>query len=237
MEQLFNLLGVGLTWGVAILGGLLAAFWIGLIIWTWRDIRLRSSDIFAAILASLLVAIFNVVGLLIYILVRPKQTLAEQYDRALEEEILLRELEQAPDCWNCGRPVQADWRYCPYCEVELKRPCAHCGYLLEPEWKRCPQCGAPAEDFTQGQGAQARAESSAPAEVVPPPAQPEPEPDPAMFAPPTSDVTAAREPGDGETDAAAEAEPTPATVSLPEAEAIAQAEKIKEAQAAAEGTD
>ncbi len=170
MEQLFNLLGVGLTWAVAIIGGLLAAFWIGLIIWTWRDIRLRSSDIFAAILATLLVAVFNILGLLIYILVRPKQTLAEQYDRALEEEILLRELEQAPDCWNCGRPVQPDWRYCPYCEVELKHPCPQCGYLLEPEWKRCPMCGAPAEDFTQSSSVEVQPVAPPP----PPPASPDP---------------------------------------------------------------
>ncbi len=146
MDQLFNLLGVGLTWIVAIIGGLLAAFWVGLIIWTWRDIRSRSADIFAAILAALLVAVFNVVGLLIYLLVRPKFTLAEQYDRALEEEILLRELEQSPTCPNCGRPVQPDWQYCPYCETELKHPCSQCGYLLELEWKRCPKCGAPVEE-------------------------------------------------------------------------------------------
>ncbi len=217
MEQLFNLLGVGLTWAVAIIGGLLAAFWIGLIIWTWRDIRLRSSDIFAAILAVLLVAVFNVLGLLIYILVRPKQTLAEQYDRALEEEILLRELEQAPDCWNCGRPVQPDWRYCPYCEVELKHPCAHCGYLLEPGWKRCPQCGAAAIDFTQQV-----AVSDQSSDAVSPPVAPPPPPteviEPEPFAPPS---------------VAVEEQPSPpesATVTLPEAEAIRRAEAMKRGQ-------
>jgi len=147
MDQLFNLLGVGLTWVVAVIGGLLAAFWIGLIIWTWRDIRSRSADIFAVLLAVLLVIVFNVIGLLIYVLVRPKQTLAERYDRALEEEILLRELQQAPTCSSCGRPVKPDWQYCPYCETELKHPCPRCGYLLVPEWKRCPQCGADAETF------------------------------------------------------------------------------------------
>ena len=151
MDQLFNLLGVGLTWVVALIGGLVAAFWVGLIIWTWRDIRSRSADIFAALLAVLLVAVFNIIGLLIYILVRPKQTLAEQYDRALEEEILLRELELAPTCYHCGRPVQADWKFCPYCEVTLKQPCAQCGYLLEPEWKRCPQCGATVSASESGQ--------------------------------------------------------------------------------------
>ncbi len=217
MEQLFNLLGVGLTWGVAIIGGLLAAFWIGLIIWTWRDIRLRSSDIFAAILAALLVAVFNVLGLLIYILVRPKQTLAEQYDRALEEEILLRELEQAPDCWNCGRPVQPDWRYCPYCEAELKHPCPQCGYLLEPDWKRCPQCGAPAVDFTQQPHAHEAETSPVATPVAPPPPPAE------TFAPPEPALDL--EPGP---------EPTPATVTLPEAEAIRQAEAIKQGELASE---
>jgi RNA polymerase subunit RPABC4/transcription elongation factor Spt4 len=141
-EQLANLLGVGLEWVVAVFGGLVVAFWVGLVIWTWRDIRHRSTDIFAAILATLLVAIFNVVGLLLYLLLRPRTTLAEQYDRALEEEALLLELEQARSCPKCGRPVQVEWQYCPYCEVELRQPCRQCGRLLEPEWKRCPHCGA-----------------------------------------------------------------------------------------------
>jgi len=209
MEQLFNLLGVGLTWGVAIIGGLLAAFWIGLIIWTWRDIRLRSEDIFAALLATLLVAIFNILGLLIYILVRPKQTLAEQYDRALEEEILLRELEQAPDCWNCGRPVQADWRFCPYCEAELKHPCSQCGYLLEPDWKRCPKCGAPAEAFASPPSESLPANEA----IVPPPTQ-ESKPEDA------TEIIAA--------DTLSLPQDHPATI--PEAEALARAEKLKREQ-------
>jgi len=198
MDQLFNLLGVGLTWVVAIIGGLLAAFWIGLIIWTWRDIRSRSADIFAALLAVLLVAIFNVIGLLIYILVRPKQTLAEQYDRALEEEILLKELELAPTCPQCGRPVQSEWQFCPYCEAELKHPCPQCDYLLEPDWKRCPQCGAPKTKSSAHPALQARA-VPATQTVVPPPPAPELE----IITPP------------------------PAATAIPEAEAIAKAEAIK----------
>ncbi len=209
MEQLFNLLGVGLTWGVAIIGGLLAAFWIGLIIWTWRDIRLRSEDIFAALLATLLVAIFNILGLLIYILVRPKQTLAEQYDRALEEEILLRELEQAPDCWNCGRPVQAEWRFCPYCEAELKHPCSQCGYLLEPEWKRCPKCGAPAEGFASLQ----TEASSSDTTIIPPPAQ-------------APQMAVSTEGNAADTLSLTQEHPA----NIPEADALARAEKLKREQ-------
>lgn len=141
-EQLANLIGVGLEWVVAISGGLVVAFWVGLIVWTWRDIRTRSADIFAALLASLLVAIFGPIGVLLYLLLRPKQTLAEQYDRALEEEALLREIEKAPSCPHCGRPVEVGWQFCPYCEKELRHPCPQCNQLLDPSWKRCPHCGA-----------------------------------------------------------------------------------------------
>ena len=97
-EQLANLVGVGLEWIVAVFGGLIVAFWVGIVVWTWRDIRARSADFFASLLAILLVALFNVVGVLLYLLLRPKHTLAEQYDRALEEEALLREIEQAKNC-------------------------------------------------------------------------------------------------------------------------------------------
>jgi endonuclease YncB( thermonuclease family) len=38
------------------LGAMTAAFWLALIIWTFRDVRARSRDIFAQILAALLVA-------------------------------------------------------------------------------------------------------------------------------------------------------------------------------------
>jgi len=216
MDQIFNLLGVGLTWVVAIIGGLLAAFWVGLIIWTWRDIRSRSADIFAAILATLLVAVFSVIGLLIYLLVRPKHTLAEQYDRALEEEILLRELEQAPTCFNCGRPVQPDWQFCPYCETELKHPCSQCGYLLEPEWKRCPQCGAPAGDAAAHQHTQEAAPAT---QMVPPPAPvvQEAEPEPEAEAEPVS-----------EPETSSEFAPPPETIAIPEAEAMASAEDLKQ---------
>jgi len=157
----------------------------------------------------LLVAVFNVIGLLIYILVRPKQTLAEQYDRALEEEILLQELEQSPTCHNCGRPVKPDWQYCPYCEAELKHPCPQCGYLLEPEWKRCPQCGAPAGDFGLNQHTHDEV-TSATQVVAPPPPPPLPDPE--------SAIEAESEP---------EIVPPPVTTAIPEADAIARAETIK----------
>ena len=77
---LSNTIGTVLQGLVALCGAFLFAFWLALIIWAWRDIRARSRDAFAAILAVVLVAIFPIVGLLLYLLLRPKETLAEAYD-------------------------------------------------------------------------------------------------------------------------------------------------------------
>jgi len=68
------------------------AFWVSLIIWTYNDIRARTRDIFAILLAVLLVAVFNILGVPLYLLLRPRETLAEQYERSLEEEALLQEI-------------------------------------------------------------------------------------------------------------------------------------------------
>lgn len=125
-------------------GAVLAAFWIGLVVWTVRDIRLRSRDIFAWLLSGLLVLLFNLLGLALYLLMRPKETLAEQYERALEEEVLLQGLESRSTCPHCQKPVEPDFLLCPWCHAQLKKRCISCQRVLDPQWSLCPYCGHPA---------------------------------------------------------------------------------------------
>ncbi len=126
----------------ALFGALLAAFWFSLVIWSFRDMRLRSRDPFAQILAALLVGALPFVGIFIYLILRPPETLAERYERSLEEEALLQEIEERPRCYNCSRTVQEEWVVCPKCRVELKKQCPSCYNLLELGWKVCPMCTA-----------------------------------------------------------------------------------------------
>ncbi|MCS6844734.1 MAG: zinc ribbon domain-containing protein [Caldilineales bacterium] len=142
--ELSNAIGTILQVVVALCAGFTLAFWLAMVIWTWRDIRARSRDIFAALLAIVLVAVFPVLGLLLYLLLRPKETLAEAYDRALEEEALLRSIEERLVCPNCQRPVDEQWRFCAYCHTQIKKECPACGRLLELGWTLCPYCGSPA---------------------------------------------------------------------------------------------
>jgi hypothetical protein len=125
----------------AFVGAFLAALWLSLVIWTFRDIRARSRDFFAQILATLVVAILNVPGILIYIMVRPRETLAEAYDRSLEEEALLQSLEERESCPGCGQRSDPEWVTCPYCHTKLKKSCHHCGRAMQLRWTVCPYCG------------------------------------------------------------------------------------------------
>ncbi len=60
------------------------------------DIRSRSRDKVIWLLSTLLVLVANVFGLIIYLILRPHETLMQAYERSLEEEALLQEIEDRP---------------------------------------------------------------------------------------------------------------------------------------------
>ena len=145
---------------VAFIGAVLAAFWLTLIIWTFRDMRSRSRDIFSQILAAMVVAVLNLPGVVVYILMRPKETLAEAYERSLEEEALLQGIEETLACPGCGNRVQADFIVCPSCHTKLKKSCSNCGRALNLRWSVCPYCGTAALGGVQLQPQPQAAEST-----------------------------------------------------------------------------
>jgi RNA polymerase subunit RPABC4/transcription elongation factor Spt4 len=125
----------------ALAGAILAAVWLSLILWASRDIRSRSDDRLARILAVVGVALLTVPGLLVYLLLRPARTLEEEYQSSLEEEALLASLSGRLTCPGCGRPVESEWRLCPFCSTVLRKACADCGRTLDLAWNVCPYCG------------------------------------------------------------------------------------------------
>jgi hypothetical protein len=128
---------------ISIVAAVATALWISLIIWTYRDMRSRSRDVFAQVLAALVVFVLNIPGLLVYLILRPQETLAEQYERALEEEALLQEIEEKKVCPGCGHPTRDEWMLCPYCHTKLKKSCQNCSQPLELPWSICPYCEHP----------------------------------------------------------------------------------------------
>ncbi len=123
-------------------GGVTIALVGGIVIWTFRDIRARSRDFLAQILATLLVIVLPVIGFVVYLMLRPRETLAEAYERSLEQEALLQAIEEPEVCPGCGQRVKSDYLYCPACHTRLKKACPECGHPLHLRWALCPYCGA-----------------------------------------------------------------------------------------------
>jgi len=128
------------AWG----GAFIAALWLSLVIWSYRDIRQRARDPLVRILAVLVVAVLFLPGIVIYLILRPPRTLEEEYQHSLEEEALLQSIEESSLCPGCGRRTRENWTVCPNCHTKLRKACHQCGKLMELPWNLCPYCGAAA---------------------------------------------------------------------------------------------
>ncbi len=126
---------------LVLLGAYTALFLLSLVIWVFRDIRSRTRDVLVQILATLLVLVFNIAGLMLYFILRPRETLNEVYEHALGQEALLQDIEERHICPGCKRKVDADFLLCPYCHNALRKRCPDCERLMNLNWDVCPYCG------------------------------------------------------------------------------------------------
>jgi RNA polymerase subunit RPABC4/transcription elongation factor Spt4 len=145
---------------LAALGAYFVLFWFAMIVWTFQDVRRRSHDVLVQLIALILVTAFHVAGLVIYLIIRPAETLAVVQNRALEDEALLQGMEEALACPHCHKPAQPDFAVCPYCGEPLKKACVNCERLLALNWTVCPYCATPTTPPAQ------QAEEIAPATPV-----------------------------------------------------------------------
>lgn len=142
IDQLIEQLPTIVTWLVVIVAVFFTSLWLGMILWTFRDIRARTRDVLVQIMATLMVAVLTLPGLIVYFLIRPRETLSEAYERALEQEALLQAIEEPEVCPSCGARVRGEFLYCPHCHTQLKKACRACDSPLELNWNLCPYCGA-----------------------------------------------------------------------------------------------
>ena len=128
-------------------GGLMSAYlliiWLASIFWVYRDIRSRTTDSVSHLISVAIAVVFPIVGLPIYLILRPADTLTAAYDRQLEQEALLSELQTVSACPNCRRPVQDEFTVCAFCATPVKQGCSRCGRQLRLSWRFCPYCATP----------------------------------------------------------------------------------------------
>jgi len=121
----------------------LVVIWLALVYWTYADARRRIADpmlIGCATAASL----FPFVGTIVYMIVRPPEYLDDVRERELEMQAAEARLAEVGYhlCPYCDFEVEKDFLRCPSCMRKLKDPCKTCGRPLDPEWKICPFCEA-----------------------------------------------------------------------------------------------
>ncbi|MCX7711089.1 MAG: zinc ribbon domain-containing protein [Clostridia bacterium] len=90
-------------------------FWLSLPLWVFMD---ASSRDFKAPLWSILTLATNVIGLLVYLTVRP------EYKK----------------CISCEQALDKSFIACPYCGTMNRTVCSNCKQVLEDTWSVCPYC-------------------------------------------------------------------------------------------------
>lgn len=99
---------------------------IFVIVWVYRDAERRGMN---GVLWALLVFIGNLIGLLVYLIVRS--------DVAREEE----RIQTIKPCPSCQEPVNSSFVFCPNCGARIQAVCPKCEKPIENTWRVCPNCG------------------------------------------------------------------------------------------------
>jgi hypothetical protein len=130
-----------------ILGVFYGVFWLFVVGWVWFDASDRYKSIWLRILMTFMVLTLNILGFLIYLVLRPKVSLEDSYWIDLERKYLKFEAAGLEDCPRCGEDVLPNFIHCPNCGKELRVKCESCDVYLEPDWNVCPFCGTKQKDI------------------------------------------------------------------------------------------
>lgn len=119
----------------------LVVFWLVIIGWVWVDSSERTSKKGLKVGYILLVIFFNIFGLIIYLIIRPSETIEEIYWEDLERRYLKYETSELGDCPRCGSQLYPGYVFCTNCGYRLKVKCSQCGVLIDKDHVFCEYCG------------------------------------------------------------------------------------------------
>lgn len=120
-------------------------FWVMVVIWVWFDASERSSNIAFKIFSVTITLLFNVFGLLIYLLVRPVDSYEERYLNELEKKYLQLETSGITQCPGCNFDLEPGFIVCPKCGKSVKVKCDNCQEYIDSHWEFCAYCGVKRE--------------------------------------------------------------------------------------------
>lgn len=119
-----------------------ALIWLALVYYTWSDARRRITDPILIGTATVMAFLLPFAGSIIYMVVRPPEYLDDVRERELEMQAAEARLLQSGLllCPHCDYPAQSEFLRCPSCLKKLRDQCTGCSKPLDPEWRICPYC-------------------------------------------------------------------------------------------------
>ena len=115
--------------------------WLASVVWVAGDIQRRTNSTAVQFAAIAFTAVFFLPGLVLYVALRPGETMEERAERRMEMQALAAHAAESPTCRNCYRTLRADFVRCPYCASYIGDACPGCERLTESAWVVCPYCG------------------------------------------------------------------------------------------------
>ena len=131
--------------------------WIMVIAWVYRDAERRGMN---GLLWALLVFIGNLIGLIIYLIIRtespakPAKPIPDQNGPPRHESGETSSKppstrtksdpassKSATTCSKCKEEIDPGFAFCPHCGKDLQNTCPGCQSQVEKGWKVCPHCG------------------------------------------------------------------------------------------------
>jgi RNA polymerase subunit RPABC4/transcription elongation factor Spt4 len=122
---------------------LVIVFWVATVYWVYKDARRRISD-HMLVWVSTALGVVPFLGPVIYMLFRPPEYLDDVRERELEIRAMEERLGGGTSrCPVCRAHVDDDFLVCPVCTTRLRQACSTCGKPLEAAWQLCPYCETP----------------------------------------------------------------------------------------------
>src|SRR5690606_16773000 len=116
--------------------------WLSIIIWVTRDAISRSPSLIFQTFAILLNLVVPLLGVLLYLIIRPDKTHAERYYEEMEHKILAESAEEEiSHCPQCQNQASKEHLFCHHCGKKLKTTCIKCKHPFPIDWSHCPDCG------------------------------------------------------------------------------------------------
>ncbi len=108
--------------------------------YAYKDARRRIEDPVLVAVSVAAAFLFPLIGVLVYMILRPPEYLDDVRERELEIRAMERRLGGDARCPTCRSEIEPSFLSCPVCTTRLKSACRRCKSPLDPRWRICPYC-------------------------------------------------------------------------------------------------